>query len=126
MEKVRSRRDIFLSYILPGIGGMLGVSLYVLGDTMLVGRGLTPGLTALNIAIPMINVLNAFGLMFGIGGATLISKALGRSKPGEADRLFPKPWRCAWGRALSSPCCPCCFWMSCACSWALPWRPSPW
>ena len=73
MEKVRSRRDIFLSYILPGIGGMLGVSLYVLGDTMLVGRGLgAPGLTALNIAIPMINVLNAFGLMFGIGGATLI------------------------------------------------------
>lgn len=91
MEKVRSRRDIFLSYILPGIGGMLGVSLYVLGDTMLVGRGLgAPGLTALNIAIPMINVLNAFGLMFGIGGATLISKALGEGKPGEADRLFTK------------------------------------
>ena len=58
---------------------------------MLVGRGLgAPGLTALNIAIPMINVLNAFGLMFGIGGATLISKALGEGKPGEADRLFTK------------------------------------
>lgn len=84
-----SRRDILLHAILPGIGGMLGVSLYVLGDTMIVGRGLgAAGLTALNIAIPMINVLNAIGLLFGIGGATLISKALGERQPDAANRLF--------------------------------------
>lgn len=70
---------------------MLGVSLYVLGDTMIVGRGLgAAGLTALNIAIPMINVLNAFGLLFGVGGATLISTALGEGKPKKANRLFTK------------------------------------
>ncbi len=84
-----TRRDILLHAILPGIGGMLGVSLYVLGDTMIVGRGLgAAGLTALNIAIPMINVLNAIGLLFGIGGATLISKALGEGRQEAANRLF--------------------------------------
>ncbi len=77
--------------ILPGIGGMLGVSLYVLGDTIIVGQGLgAAGLTALNISIPMINVLNALGLLFGIGGATLISKALGEGRPKGANRLFTK------------------------------------
>ena len=77
--------------ILPGVGGMLGVSLYVLGDTMIVGRGLgAAGLTALNIAIPMINVLNALGLLFGIGGATLISKALGGGQRDNANALFTK------------------------------------
>jgi putative MATE family efflux protein len=70
---------------------MLGVSLYVLGDTMIVGRGLrAAGLTALNISIPMINVLNAVGLLFGIGGSTLISKALGEGKKDKAHRLFTK------------------------------------
>lgn len=84
-----TRRDILLHAILPGIGGMLGVSLYVLGDTMIVGRGLgAAGLTALNIAIPMINVLNAIGLLFGIGGATLISKALGEGRQEAANQLF--------------------------------------
>lgn len=70
---------------------MLGVSLYVLGDTMIVGRGLgAAGLTALNISIPMINVLNAIGLLFGIGGSTLISKALGEGRRDAANRLFTK------------------------------------
>ncbi len=70
---------------------MLGVSLYVLGDTMIVGRGIgAMGLTALNISIPMINVLNAFGLLFGIGGATLISTAFGEKKYRYANRVFTK------------------------------------
>lgn len=47
---------------------MLGVSLYVLGATMLVGCGIgSVGLAALNISIPMINVLHGLGLLFGMG-----------------------------------------------------------
>ena len=30
----------FFKYLIPAVGGMLGTSLYVLGDTMVVGRGL--------------------------------------------------------------------------------------
>lgn len=91
IDKIKGNKDILLHYILPGIGGMLGVSLYVLGDTMIVGRGLgAQGLTALNISIPMINFLNAFGLLFGIGASTLISNALGEKRYKAANRLFTK------------------------------------
>ncbi|HLS52556.1 MAG TPA: hypothetical protein VK031_01155 [Tissierellaceae bacterium] len=56
---------IFLSFLLPSVGGMLGISLYVLGDTLLVGRGLgSNGLTALNVSIPIMNIFAE--------GATLI------------------------------------------------------
>lgn len=82
---------LFLQYLLPSIGGMLGVSLYVLGDTMLVGRGLgSPGLAALNISIPMINVLNGLGLLFGIGGATTLSIDRGQQKYDAVNDVFTK------------------------------------
>lgn len=82
---------LFLQYLLPSIGGMLGVSLYVLGDTMLVGRGLgSPGLAALNISIPMINVLNGLGLLFGIGGATTLSIDRGQQKYDAVNDIFTK------------------------------------
>ena len=57
-------RKIFFKYLVPSVGGMLGFSLYVLGDTMIIGRGLgSQGLAALNISIPIMNIFNAFGLL---------------------------------------------------------------
>ena len=45
---------------------MMGTALYVLGDTMIVGLGLgRDGLAALNLSIPMINIMNGIGLMAG-------------------------------------------------------------
>ena len=31
-------KEVFMKFLLPSIGGMLCTSLYVLGDTMIVGR----------------------------------------------------------------------------------------
>lgn len=51
-------RKIFLKYLIPAVGGMLGTSLYVLGDTMVVGRGLgSQGLAALNVGIPIMYLM---------------------------------------------------------------------
>lgn len=62
---------IYKKYIFPAIGGMIGTSLYVLGDTILVGRRLGAiGLASLNVSIPLINVLNGLGLLVGMGGAS--------------------------------------------------------
>lgn len=84
-------RRMFLHFLIPSIGGMMGTSLYVLGDTMLVGRGLgSQGLAALNISIPLINVFNGLGLLFGIGGATAISISRGREEFETVDALFSK------------------------------------
>lgn len=82
---------IFLNYLIPSVAGMLGVSLYVLGDTMFVGRGLgTQGLAALNISIPIINIFNGLGLLFGIGGATALSIARGEGREEEVNIIFTK------------------------------------
>lgn len=81
----------FLKYLIPSVGGMLGVSLYVLGDTMIVGRGLgSQGLAALNISIPIINVFNGFGLLFGIGGSTVLSISRGRGDNKDINNIFSK------------------------------------
>lgn len=82
-------REIFIRYLVPSVGGMLGVSLYVLGDTMVVGRGIgSAGLAALNISIPMINVLHGLGLLFGMGASTAISISRGKGDDSEVDNIF--------------------------------------
>lgn len=49
-------RNLFFHYLIPSIGGMLGTSLYVLGDTMLVGRGLgSQGLVSLRFALSRVS-----------------------------------------------------------------------
>lgn len=84
-------KKLFFKYLLPSVGGMLGISLYVLGDTMIVGRGLgSQGLAALNISIPMINVFNGLGLLFGIGGATALSISRGRRDYRSVNDIFSK------------------------------------
>ncbi|NLL64191.1 MAG: MATE family efflux transporter [Clostridiaceae bacterium] len=70
---------------------MLGTSLYVLGDTMIVGRGLgTQGLAALNLSIPIINVFTGLGLLCGIGGATALSVDRGKGKKDGLNGIFTK------------------------------------
>lgn len=84
-------RKTFFKYLIPSIGGMLGVSLYVLGDTMIVGRALgSTGLAALNISIPLINVFSGLGLLFGIGGSTAIAISRGRKEYEEVNDIFSK------------------------------------
>lgn len=83
-----NKRKILTSAFLPGIFGLLGTSLYVLGDTLIVGQALgREGLASLNLSIPMINVMQGLGLLLGFGGATAMSHALGR---GDSKRA--KAW----------------------------------
>lgn len=82
-------KKVFLKYLVPSVGGMLGVSLYVLGDTMVVGRGIgSTGLAALNISIPIINVFHGLGLLFGMGASTAISISRGRGEEEQVNNIF--------------------------------------
>ena len=75
----------------------MGVSLYILADTMLVGRGLgSEGLAALNISIPMFNVLNGLGLLFGIGGATALSVSRGQKDDKNVNHILQNPCCCLY------------------------------
>ena len=55
----------FRKYVFLNMIGSFGISLYILADTFFIAKGLgTEGLAALNLALPVFNFLNGFGLMF--------------------------------------------------------------
>lgn len=84
-------KKTFFKYLIPSVGGMLGTSLYVLGDTMIVGRALGgQGLAALNVSIPINNVFNGMGLLFGIGGSTALSISKGQRDEEKLNDIFSK------------------------------------
>lgn len=86
-----NKRKILTSAFLPGIIGLMGTSLYVLGDTLIVGQALgREGLASLNLSIPVINVMHGLGLLLGFGGATAMSRALGRGEPERAKQWAEK------------------------------------
>ncbi|WP_455539175.1 MATE family efflux transporter [Terrisporobacter sp.] len=61
----------FIKYVSLNITGMIGISCYILADTLFVSKALgTLGLASLNFSIPVYSIIQGIGLMIGIGGAT--------------------------------------------------------
>lgn len=59
-------------YVFLNILGMLGLSFYILIDTLFISIALgSDGLAALNFAISIYSVLHGLGLMIGLGGAIM-------------------------------------------------------
>ena len=77
---------LFFRYLLPAIMGTLVTSIYILADTIIIGKGIgTEAMAALNIVLPLFNIFFGNGLLFGVGGSVLMSIARGRGdiKAGE-------------------------------------------
>lgn len=61
-------------YILRNIAASLGISLYVIIDTLFIATAAgSMGLAALNIVLPVFNFISSIGLLLGIGGSTIYS-----------------------------------------------------
>lgn len=68
---MRELRLKFMKYVSLNIMGMIGISCYILADTLFVSKALgTVGLASLNFSIPVFSIIQGIGLMIGIGGAT--------------------------------------------------------
>lgn len=66
--KQRSFFATFAQYVSLNIAAAVGVSLYILADTLFIANGIgSIGLSALNLALPLYNVVSGLGLMLGIG-----------------------------------------------------------
>lgn len=88
MEK-ENLREIFTHYLIPSIASMFSLSLYILADTFFIARGVgSLGLTALNIIIPAYSVLNATGLLLGIGAGVVFSVARGAGDLRRANQVY--------------------------------------
>lgn len=68
MRKIKAD---FMKYVSLNVVGMIGLSCYILADTFFVAQALgTAGLASLNLSISIFSIIQGFGLMIGIGGAT--------------------------------------------------------
>ena len=80
---------LFLKFLIPSISAMLGLSLYILFDTIFIGQGVgVDGLTALNISLPIFSMFISLGMMIGIGGAAAFSVNIGKSELKKAQEIF--------------------------------------
>ena len=70
---------IFFRDLIPAILANMVTSIYVLADTIIIGKGIgTLAMAALNIVLPLFNIFFGTGLLFGVGGSVLMSIARGR------------------------------------------------
>lgn len=79
----------FTKYVVLNVIGMIGLSCYILADTIFIANGLGGnGLTALNLILPVFSLVNGIGLMYGMGAATryTILREEGNSK--QANHCF--------------------------------------
>ena len=82
-------KELFFHYLIPAICGTMVTSIYVLADTIIIGKRLgATALAALNIALPIYNIFFGFGLLFGVGGSVLMSIARGKGRHEEGNSFF--------------------------------------
>ena len=66
--------ELFISFTMPATVSLIMTFLYTVADGIFITRGVgSSGIAAVNIGYPIINFTVALSLMFGIGGATLIT-----------------------------------------------------
>lgn len=82
---------LLVKFSLPAIVGMMVNSLYNIVDRIFIGNSPdlgTDGLAGITLSFPLMIILLAVGILFGIGGATLFSMKLGAKKPDEAEQAL--------------------------------------
>lgn len=92
-------KRIFLRYVAQNIAGMIGLSCYILVDTLFVSVALgASGLAALNLSITVFSVVTGIGQLAGIGGGTDFS--LRRAEGRDAERSLPTALLCGGAAAF--------------------------
>jgi putative MATE family efflux protein len=82
---------LLVKFSVPAIVGMIVNSLYNIVDRIFIGNSSdlgSYGLAGITIAFPLMNILMAIGILFGIGGATLFSLRLGEKRPDKAEEAL--------------------------------------
>lgn len=82
-------RRNFFKYIFFNMLSMIGMSCYVLADTLFISNGVgLNGLAALNLTLPVYNLIFGLGALIGVGGATRFSILNVQDKDKEASAYF--------------------------------------
>lgn len=88
-----------LTNVIPSIISMLMVLVYNLADTFFIGQTKDPLMVAaVSIATPAFIIFMAVGMLFGIGGTSMISRMLGEGKRDMAKHISAF---CFWTRCFN-------------------------
>ena len=80
---------LILQYALPAIAMMFISSLYNIVDKVFVGNFVgNIGITATTVAHPAVRIIDAFAMLVGAGGSTLLALRLGEGKSQEAESIL--------------------------------------
>lgn len=80
---------LLIQQALPASVGILVMSLNILVDTIFVGNWIGPiAIAAINVVLPVSFFIAALGMAIGIGGSSIISRALGADEHGKALKTF--------------------------------------
>lgn len=81
--------QLLLQQALPASVGILVLSVYLIVDTIFVGRYVGQlGIAAISVVVPIAFLVSAVGMAIGVGGASIISRALGAGNQSLAQQAF--------------------------------------
>lgn len=86
---------LLMRFSIPAIVGMMVNALYNVVDRMYIGNSPSlgaNGIAGITIAFPIMIILMAMGVLFGIGGATLFSIRLGQKKKQRQPMCWKMPF----------------------------------
>lgn len=85
----KSIPSLLIQQAVPASIGILVMSLNILIDTIFVGNWIgSVAIAAINVVLPVSFFIAALGMAIGIGGASVISRALGANDRAKAKRTF--------------------------------------
>ncbi|BDS11620.1 MATE family efflux transporter [Aureispira anguillae] len=74
---------------IPAAIGFLVMSIYMIVDTIFIGHWVgSLGIAAITVVLPITFLIASFGMSIGIGGASVISRALGANDEPHAQKVF--------------------------------------
>lgn len=80
---------LLISQALPASIGILVMSLNMVVDTIFVGQWIGPmAIAAITVVVPLTFLIASIGMAIGVGGASIISRALGKEDHDKAQRTF--------------------------------------
>lgn len=84
-----SPKKLFSKYLVPSVSATMVTSIYILADSIMIGKGIGElAIAALNIVLPLFNIMFGTGALFGVGGAVLFSVTMGNGDADRAKRYF--------------------------------------
>jgi putative MATE family efflux protein len=84
-----SINKLLISQSVPASIGILVMSVYMIVDTIFVGQWVgSTAIAAITVVLPITFLISSVGMAIGVGGGSIISRALGAGNPEKAAKTF--------------------------------------